>query len=163
MKSKQVYACITIAFFRQGASVKSKKFFPVLAAAVALLLVSGGCQSAPKPPPPRDGELAGTFWHPVGMPRFAYLEFIGDGRMVGSTGRNRFFGPVAYAAGKRLRLGPLAYTRIPGPDRKLEDRFFAGIEETRGYVLDGDKLTLYNEERQPVMELVQLKPRRRQP
>ena len=159
MKSEQLYVCITIAVFRQGASVNTKKISSVLAILAVLLSVCGGCRSA-RPEKPRDGELAGTFWKPVGSPQFAYIEFIGDGRMVGSTGGNRFFGPVAYAKGKRLRLGPLAATRIPGADRKFEESFFARIEETRGYVLDGDKLTLYNEERQPVMELYRLKPQK---
>ncbi len=143
--------------------MNTKKFFRVLSCAAALLLVSGGCKSAPKPAEKRDGELAGTFWKPANSPQFAYIEFIGDGRMVGSTGRNRFFGPVAYAPGKRIRLGPLAATRIPGAEKKFEETFYARIEETRGYVLDGDKLTLYNEERQPVMELDRLIPNRPQP
>lgn len=141
--------------------MNTKKIRSVLSAFAALLLVSGGCKSAP-PPAPRDGELAGSFWKPAGSPRYSYIEFIGDGRVVGSTGYNRFFGPVAYAEGKRLRIGPLAATRVPGAERgkKYEEEFFARIEETRGYVLDGDKLTLYNEERQPVLELVRLKPQR---
>ena len=142
--------------------MNTKKFLSVSAAFAALALVSGGCKSEP-PPAPRDGELAGSFWKPAGSPQYSYIEFIGDGRVVGSTGHNRFFGPVAYAKGKRIRLGPLAATRIPGAGKKYEDEFFARIDETRGYVLDGDKLTLYNEERQPVMELVRLKPQRSQP
>ena len=140
--------------------MNTKKFLSVLSAFAALLLVSGGCKSAP-PPAPRDGELAGSFWKPAGSPQSAYIEFIGDGRVVGSTGSNRFFGPVAYAEGKRIRIGPLAATRIPGAGKKYEDEFFARLEEVRGYVLDDDKLTLYNEDRQPVMELVRLKPQGR--
>ena len=142
--------------------MNAKNFLSVSFVFTVLLLVSGGCKSAP-PPVPRDGELAGSFWKPAGSPQFAYIEFIGDGRVVGSTGHNRFFGPVAYAKGKRIRIGPLAATRTPGAGKKYEDDFFSRIRETRGYVLDGDKLTLYNEERQPVMELVRLKPQRREP
>ena len=71
--------------------------------------------------------------------------------------RARFFGPVVYAEGKRIRLGPLAATRIPGPERKYEEKFYARIEETRGYVFEDDKLTLYNEEREPVMVLARIK------
>ena len=136
--------------------MNAKNFLSVSFVFTVLLLVSGGCKSAP-PPVPRDGELAGTFWKPVGSPRGTYIEFTGDGRMVGNAGRNRFFGPVAYAKGKRIRLGPLAATRIPGPERKYEEKFYEQIEETRGYVFEEDKLTLYNEEREPVMELARIK------
>ena len=129
----------------------------VVSAAAALAVAVSGCASKEKTPPPRDGELAGTFWKPVGSPRGTYIEFTGDGRMVGNAGRNRFFGPVVYAKGKRIRLGPLAATRIPGPERKYEEKFYEQIEETRGYVFEEDKLTLYNEEREPVMELARIK------
>lgn len=88
------------------------------------------------------------------------MEFTGDGRMVGSVGNDRFFGPVAYAKGKRLRLGPLAATRAPGKQHKITELFVARVEATRGYVLDGDTLTLYDEERQPVMKLSRLKPKK---
>ena len=142
------------------------KKFPSIITFAAILLTFCGCAAPKKTSPPRDGELAGTFWRPVKPMNYTYIEFTGDGRMVGSTGRNRFFGPVAYARGKRLRLGPLAISRAPRmteTERQYEEEFISRIEATRGYVLDGDTLTLYNEERQPVMKLLQLKPQRKQP
>lgn len=156
----------TILCFRNGASVKMKKFLCMAALSVASGLIFSGCATPETRPPARDGELAGTYWKPVDSPRFTYIEFTGDGRMVGNTGCNRFFGPVAYAKGKRIRLGPLAATRntrVAPPEQKYEERFFAQIEETRGYVLDGDTLTLYNEARQPVMKLYRLTPRVKRP
>ena len=139
-----------------------KNFFntAVLMAALASLLA--GC-AAPEKRPAKNGELAGTYWKPEKSPQFAYIEFTDDGRMVGNSGCNRFFGPVVYARGKRIRLGPLAATRNTGPENRYEEHFFAHIEETRGYVLDGDTLTLYNEDRQPVMKLFQLKPHTAKP
>lgn len=141
-----------------------KKFSKLAAAAAAAAFAAllAGCASAEKRPQ-KDGELAGTYWKPEGSPRFAYIEFTGDGRMVGNAGINRFFGPVVYAKGKRIRLGPLAATRNSGPENKYEELFFSRIDETRGYVLDGDILTLYNEDRKPVMKLFQLKVRRTRP
>lgn len=136
---------------------------PLLSAAALFALA--GCAAPEKPAPPRDGELAGTFWRPSHALKFTYIEFPGDGRVLGNSGRNRFFGPVAYAAGKRLRLGPLATTREPGSEaeRQYEKEFFARLEATRGYVLDGDTLMLYNEEREPLMRLVRLKPQIQKP
>ena len=150
---------ITILFFRHGASVKAKKF---LFAAAALLLFSG-CSATAKRAAQRDGELAESYWRPVKSPVPAYIEFTGDGRMVGAIGNDRFFGPVAYAKGKRLRLGPVAATRNPRAEHRITEFFIARLEKTRGYVLDGDTLTFYDEERRPVMKLLRLKPQGSRP
>lgn len=141
--------------------MKKFLFTVILSAAAALFLA--GCAAPERRPSARDGELAGTFWQPVKSPVPAYIEFTGDGRMVGGIGKDRFFGPVAYAKGKRIRLGPLAATRNPGAEHKITELFTSRVEETRGYVLDGDTLTLYNEARQPVMKLLRLKPRSARP
>lgn len=136
------------------------KNFSFIATFAAALLAFSGCAAPEKSAAAPDGELAGTYWQPVKSPVPAYIEFTGDGRMVGGIGRDRFFGPVAYAKGKRLRLGPIAATRNPGAEHKITEFFVARVEATRGYVLDNGTLTFYNEDRQPVMRLVQLKPRR---
>ena len=134
-----------------------KKFLSVVSAsAAALALWIGGCAGS-SGAARIGGELSDTVWKPEGSPRMTYVEFTSDNRVVGCAGVNRFFGPVSYEKGKRIRIGPLASTRMSGPDAKYEARFFSGIEETRGYVLEEDKLTLYNEERQPVMVLIPLK------
>ena len=139
--------------------------YAALTLSAAALFALAGCAAPERPSPPPDGELAGTFWRPSHALKTTYIEFPGDGRVLGSSGRNRFFGPVAYAAGKRLRLGPLATTREPGSEteRQYEKEFFARLEATRGYVLDGDTLMLYNEEREPVMKLLRLKVQLKKP
>lgn len=135
-----------------------KNFLLMTALSALTVMFVTGCGTPTGGAPKPKGELAGSFWKPVDSPRNTYIEFTDDGRMVGNTGCNRFFGPVAYARGKRIRLGPLALTRNEGPERKYEERFISGIDDTRGYVLDGDTLTLYNEERQPLMRMIRLKP-----
>ena len=139
-----------------------KNFLSISALLALGMLLAAGCAAPGKRRPRPDGELAGSFWKPANAPLNIYIEFTGDGRMVGSTGNNRFFGPVAYAKGKRIRLGPLAATRNRGAE-KYEEQFFARIDDTRGYVLDGDTLTLYNEDRQPLMRLIRLKPQAGKP
>ena len=143
-----------------------KNFLCMMILSAACGVFFSGCAAPEKRPAARSGELAGSYWKPLGSPRFTYIEFTDDGRMVGNTGCNRFFGPVAYARGKRIKLGPLAATRNPRSapaELKYEERFFAQIEDTRGYVLDGDSLTFYNEVRQPVMKLSRLKPQVNRP
>ena len=123
-------------------------------AATSLMFAAAGCSTArTKPPAITPGELADTLWKPSGSPPAAYVEFTADNRVLGCAGTNRYFGPVTYAPGKRVNLGPLATTRAKSPYEKYERSFFSAMEETRGYVLEEDKLTLYNEERQPVLEL----------
>ena len=130
-----------------------KKISSVFAVAAALILCVTGCTTAEKSEANAPGELAGSVWKPVGAPKTAFIEFTSDNRVVGCSGLNRFFGPVSYARGKRIRLGPLAATKMVGPNLQYEDEFFAKLDAVRGYVLDNDTLTLYSEERQPLLEL----------
>jgi len=141
------------------------KKFPSIAASAAALLLAAGCAAPGKNTAPQKGELAGSYWRPVNPMYYTYIEFTDDGRMIGNTGRNHFFGPVAYAKGKRIRLGPLAATRsrLTKAERLYEEQFISRLETARGYVLDGDTLTLYDEERQPVMRLIRLKPQVKNP
>ena len=141
------------------------KNFLSIAVLAAILPLAAGCAAAGKTAAPRNGELAGTYWRPVNPMYYTYIEFTDDGRMIGNTGRNHFFGPVAYAKGKRIRLGPLATTRsrLTQAEKLYEEQFISRLEAARGYVLDGDTLTFYNEERQPLIRLIRLKPQVKDP
>ena len=136
-----------------------KKFFREIAvlSVAAVLAVCEGCASAEPEEAPYPCELAGSVWRPAEIRRGAYLEFTPDFRVVGSSGRNRFFGPVRCAPGKRMRM-IVAYTMNGGELDEWEKKFFAALNDTRGYVFDDDKLFLYSEEREKLAEFRMLRP-----
>ena len=136
-----------------------KKFSREIAVSAVAVLAGLllGCAAAPAGKPPYPCELAGSVWVPAVPRKGAYLEFTADRRAVGSTGPNRYFAPVKCAPGKRIRVSPVAYTKLRGELDEWEMRFFQALDDTRGYVFDGDKLTLYSEERQPLLELKMLR------
>ena len=134
-----------------------RKFLREIAAA-ALTAVCFGCVGTPPKPEPKPNELAGSVWHPAEPRQGAYIEFTPDGRAVGSSGKNRFFAPVSFAAGKRIRIAPVAYTMVNGRLDEWEIRFFQALDNTRGYVFDGDTLSLYSEERLKLLEFKMLLP-----
>ena len=136
-----------------------RKFFGEIAVSVlaaAALAVCAGCAGKPESGP-YPCELAGSVWRPADFRRGAYLEFTRDFRAVGSSGRNRFFSPVRCAPGKRMRL-IVAYTMNGGELDEWEKKFFAALNDTRGYVFDDDKLTLYSEERKKLVEFRMMRP-----
>ena len=125
-------------------------------AVAAAFAVCVGCAGKPENGP-YPCELAGSVWRPADFRRGAYLEFTPDFRAVGSSGRNRFFSPVSCAPGKRMRL-TVAYTMNGGELDEWEKKFFAALNDTRGYVFDDDKLTLYSEERKKLVEFRMMRP-----
>ena len=56
------------------------------------------------------------------------IEFTSDGRIVGSTGCNRYFGSVEFD-GSSMTMGPLAGTRKACPDALMdqENKFFRAM------------------------------------
>jgi len=66
-----------------------------------------------------------------------------EARVTGSGGVNRLTGHFALT-GNELRFGPLATTRMAGPEDAMqrEAAFLAALERVTSYVLDGRTLTL---------------------
>ncbi len=66
-----------------------------------------------------------------------------EARLAGSGGVNRLKGHFVLSENE-LRFGPLATTRMAGPESALrrEDAFFAALERVTTYDLDGRNLTL---------------------
>ena len=135
-----------------------KKFLREIAIFAVAAVLAGCAGTAAEPEnAPYPCELAGSVWRPAELRKGAYLEFTPDFRVVGSSGRNRFFGPVRCAPGKRMRM-IVAYTMNGGELDEWEKKFFAALNDTRGYVFDGDKLDLYSEEREKLAEFRMLRP-----
>ncbi len=66
-----------------------------------------------------------------------------EARVAGSGGVNRLTGHFALS-GDELRFGPLATTRMAGPENVMqrEAAFLAALERVTSYALDGRTLTL---------------------
>ena len=66
-----------------------------------------------------------------------------EARATGSGGVNRLTGHFALS-GNELRFGPLATTRIAGPEAAMqrEDAFLGALSRVTSYALDGRTLTL---------------------
>ena len=130
-------------------------FFAVL----AVFAVGVGCAGKPENLP-YPCELAGSVWRPADFRPGAYLEFTMDFRVIGSSGKNRFFAPVKCAPGKRIRVSPVAFSMIDGKLDDWETTFFKALDNTRGYVFDDDRLALYDEERRKLLEFRMMRPPR---
>ena len=70
-----------------------------------------------------------------------------ESRVSGSGGVNRLTGTFALSESE-LRFGPLATTRMAGPEHtmRLEERFVAALGRVTSYELDGATLTLLAED-----------------
>jgi heat shock protein HslJ len=70
-----------------------------------------------------------------------------ESRVSGSGGVNRVTGTFALSESE-LRFGPLATTRMAGPEHamRLEERFVAALGRVTSYELDGATLTLLAED-----------------
>lgn len=66
-----------------------------------------------------------------------------EARVTGSGGVNRLTGHFALS-GSELRFGPLATTRMAGPESAMqrEAAFLAALERVTSYALEGRTLTL---------------------
>lgn len=98
---------------------------------IGLLLC--GC-TAPKTP-----GLAGSVWQPTekDTPESVFVEFTEDNRrVVGCCGTNRFFGPVEYAPGNRIRIGMLGATRMASPLNRYENIFLDNLQSAKSYSFD---------------------------
>lgn len=102
--------------------------------------------------PAGGGDLNGTSWKLTSGP-FAEADLttagitldFADGKGSGSSGVNRYNGSYTSAADGSLSFGPLASTRMAGPDAamKLEQAYLTALQQTFGYTADGDTLTLF--------------------
>lgn len=115
----------------------------------SLLLGLGGCAGAPAAGP--GASLAGTDWvltrldgDPVPTDIGITLSFAADGRVSGYGGCNRYFGGYEQSGGERLRIGPLASTKMlcPGPGSKLEDRYLGALDAVDRFAAEDGRLQL---------------------
>lgn len=129
--------------------------FPLLHRCLAALTLNGAglllaaCAQTPDSLP----ALEGTRWIGPGSAR-PQLRLDAEGRASGFGGCNRFSGRWS-AEGGRLRLGPLAATRMMclTPGGEQETVFLAALEQTRSARLEGRQLLLLDAQGQVLLVL----------
>jgi putative lipoprotein len=139
-------------------------------AAVALMVVMiAGCGSDEKTmtqaTPPA---LTGTSWLAEDIGGAGTVEtakttmtFDAEGKVYGSGGCNRFFGPVTIK-GNAIRFGLMGSTMMacPEPQMDQERKFFDALTGVRSYRMEdpGGKLVLLAEDGAPLVRFRPLKP-----
>lgn len=107
--------------------------------------------------------LAGSEWRPAQIGETAapentaiFVRFEADGRLTGHAGCNRFFGSYELT-GDRIAIGPLGATRMacPGAVMDLEMAFLEALETADGFVRDGTRLVLADEQGNTRATLIQ--------
>jgi heat shock protein HslJ len=87
------------------------------------------------------------------------LEFAEAGRVGGSAGCNRYFGPVSIE-GDAIAVGNLAATRMMCPPALMdqEQRFMQALLEARRFELEGDgeKLLVYGDDAEPLIQFTRI-------
>jgi heat shock protein HslJ len=103
--------------------------------------------------PNRDTPVAGTSWvvdrvagHPTVPDRRPEMTFDHGGRVVGSTGINRFTGTYV-VVGDELSFGPLAVTRRSGPPELVDQqqRLLGALARPSRVRVSGDRLDLVHD------------------
>ena len=126
------------------------RFTPLALIAVLGSLLSA-CEATPSAPPP---DLAGSHWQlqQIGadavLPQpVATLGFLQAGQVAGHGSCNRFFGSVEVKPDGRLRMGPLAATKMAclGPEGAQEQRYLGALEKAQRYEVQGDVLLVHTE------------------
>jgi heat shock protein HslJ len=126
-----------------------------------LLVVLAACQSTPPAAP--SNPLNGTAWvawdidgRGPGPKTYATLVF-NAGRVVGSSGCNRFSGTLKVGA-KAWQASDIAVTRmLCGPELMQEEAsFLQALEAARFHSVDGGLLTLTDQSGAPRLRLVHL-------
>lgn len=81
-----------------------------------------------------------------------------DGRVGGFGGVNRLMSNLDFEALTKgeFKLSPVASTRMAGPSEAmtLEQRFTSALNQTRGFALNGDNLTLRAEDGADLLNLI---------
>ncbi|MCX5518697.1 YbaY family lipoprotein [Kaistia defluvii] len=83
------------------------------------------------------------------------LTIEGGGKISGSGGCNRYFGTVTVESGK-IKVGPLGATQMACVPAQMdqERKFLDALSSTRGYRIEGSKLTLLDANGKPLARLV---------
>ncbi|MCP5364107.1 MAG: META domain-containing protein [Hyphomicrobiales bacterium] len=137
---------------------------------ITVLMLFTGCAGTEKNPMADNTSeaLTGTSWLAEdiggrGVIDYAQttISFDADGRVSGSGGCNRYFGPVTMGE-NTIAFGVLGSTRRACPPALMdqEQKFFGALAVTRSYRFDepGHKLVFLGDNGEPLMRFSQITP-----
>ena len=87
----------------------------------------------------------------------ATLAFLGDSKISGTTGCNRFFGEFS-VKGENLNFDNVGSTRMMCPDMAFETAFIDAIAKTCSYTIKGENMTLMDNSGNIVALLKKIEP-----
>ena len=130
--------------------MKIINFFKTVLIFLFLVLFCGCASTTRKPQNP-----IWDAWYVPKSPVPLRLSFTPDGRMVGVMGLNNFFAPVRYLPKGELEIHSVAISRR-GEYPEFGDKFFKALRSVRYGGVAGNKLYLFDSNKQKVMTLTRL-------
>ncbi len=127
--------------------------FVTLAISVALsvaLLAVAGCGGSGGDQPTLDGTAWGlSEWTLSSLDPndFTITAAFADGKITGTSAVNNYFGSYTEGPGDAFSVGDLGGTMMAGPepDMRAEQAYLELLSQAKSYKLDGDGLTLFDE------------------
>jgi len=130
---------------RRTASPTRSLLMPTLGAGIVIALLLSACSSAPESLESASWQLTDLGGVPPIPGSVATIQFDATGSVNGTTGCNSYSGPYETQRAD-IEMGPLRTTLMacPGALGVQETAFFAVLERTTSYGIEGDTLTFFN-------------------
>jgi heat shock protein HslJ len=102
------------------------------------------CASTPPRPEGIEWRLEGWSLSSQRADAFPITARFADGSVAGRSAVNTYRGPANFSAGNTLAIGPIATTRMAGPEpaMRAEHAYLQLLGDARQWRLDGDRLVL---------------------
>lgn len=124
---------------------------PTLGAGIVFALLFAACSDAPESLESTSWELTDLAGTPPVPGSVATIQFDDTGSVNGTTGCNSYSGPYETERAE-IQMGPFRTTLMacPGALGVQETTFFAVLERTTTYSVDGDTLEFFNQDGEPI-------------
>ena len=130
---------------------------PTLGAGIVFALLFAACSDAPESLESTSWELADLGGSPPVPGSVATIQYDDTGGVNGTTGCNNYSGPYETERAE-IQMGPFRTTLMacPGALGVQETAFFAVLERTTTYTVDGDTLRFFNQDGEAIASFTRL-------